>query len=221
MTGERERLRMFCYPKSLVVACFSRTNICHKFKSSLVSRCCSTNKELKTSNVEKLLDDAATFESEGDGDNLWSTSPYPKGVNPRLQSRHSLRPKVDPSETSLILFPGEGCQYVGMGKNLLRFPGARDIFDSASDILKYDILSLCLKGPKPKLDETKYAQVAVMVCSFAALDKLKEERPTSVDSCFATAGFGIGELTALTFAGAISFERGKFIHLTLQIVLEI
>lgn len=212
---------MFCYSRSLLDAFFSRTNNCHKFKNSVVLRCFSTKNELKTSNVKKLLDDAATFESESDGDNLWSTSPYPKGINRRIQSRHSLRPKVDPSETSLILFPGEGCQYVGMGKNLLHFPGVRDIFDSASDILKYDILSLCLKGPKPKLDETKYSQVAVMVCSFAALDKLKEERPTSVDSCFATAGFGIGELTALTFAGAISFERGKLMSKVQLILLQI
>lgn len=203
---------MFSYYKSLVGLGSSLSrNICNQFNNSLVIRCCSTKKELKTSNVKKLLDEAASFESDIDEDNLWSTSPYPNYVNNkrRLQSRYSLKPRVDPSETSLILFPGEGSQYVGMGKNLLHFPGARDIFDAASDILKYDILSLCLKGPKPKLDETKYAQVAVMVCSFAALDKLKEERPTSVDSCFATAGFGIGELTALTFSGAISFERGK------------
>lgn len=164
----------------------------------------STNSDLKP-DVKQLLDNAALFENEKDS--MWATSPYPKGA--RLQYNHALRPRIDPRETSLILFPGEGSQFVGMGHHLLMFDVVKDIFDSANEILNYDLLSLCLKGPKSKLDETRHAQVAVMVCSFAALEKLREERPSVVDSCMATAGFGIGELTALTFAGAISFERGR------------
>lgn len=167
--------------------------------------------EQPSPNVKDLLDNAATFENVEDPNSEWSTSPYPKGtMNPRLQARHSLRPRIDPRETSIILFPGEGSQYVGMGHSLLKYPGVRDIFEVASSILKYDALALCLKGPKSKLDDMKYAQVAVMVCSFAALEKLKEDRPSSVNSCIATGGFGVGELTALTFAGAISFERGRY-----------
>lgn len=164
------------------------------------------------SNVKDLLDNAATFDNVTDPSDQWSTSPYPKGtVNTRLQARHSLRPRIDPRETSIILFPGEGSQYVGMGHSLLKYPGVRDIFEIASHILKYDALALCLKGPKSKLDEMRYAQVAVMVCSFAALEKLKEDRPSSVNGCIATGGFGVGELTALTFAGALSFERGGYL----------
>jgi [acyl-carrier-protein] S-malonyltransferase len=67
---------------------------------------------------------------------------------------------------------------------------------------------LCFNGPKEELDKTLYCQPAVMVCSLAAVEKLKEERPMAIESCVATAGFSIGEITALVFAGALSFEEG-------------
>ncbi|XP_054275239.1 probable malonyl-CoA-acyl carrier protein transacylase, mitochondrial [Macrosteles quadrilineatus] len=196
-----------CVDPSSLLNVVNKLHLCH-------SNCSNrpTKEDLKSNDVQELLHNAATFEHEGNEeltpDNVWATSPYPKGaVNHRLQSRHSLRPRVDPRETSLILFPGEGSQYVGMVGDLLVFPGVKDIFAATNEILKYNLLSLCMQGPKSKLDETKYAQVAVMVCSFAALEKLREERPNTVDSCIATAGFGVGELTALSFAGAFSFER--------------
>lgn len=50
-----------------------------------------------------------------------------------------------------------------------------------------------------------------MVTCLAALEKLKEERPNAIDNCMGTAGFSLGELTALVFAGAIPFDQGKFI----------
>lgn len=48
-----------------------------------------------------------------------------------------------------------------------------------------------------------------MVCSLAALERLKEERPKAIDNCVATAGFSLGEITALVFAGAMPFDKGK------------
>lgn len=54
-----------------------------------------------------------------------------------------------------------------------------------------------------------YSQVAVMVTSLAALEKLKEERPSAIEKCVATAGFSVGEITALVFAGALPFDKGK------------
>ncbi|XP_065210788.1 probable malonyl-CoA-acyl carrier protein transacylase, mitochondrial isoform X2 [Planococcus citri] len=161
--------------------------------------------------VKTLLDDAALGfgpMDEIDGDDEWISSPYPQGaiVNPKQsQAMKSLRPKVNPGDTSIILFPGQGSQYVGMGADLLKFPAARDIFDAASEILKYDILKLMLNGPESKLNETMYCQPAVVVCSLAAIEKLKEERPSALESCIATAGFSVGEITALTFAGVFSF----------------
>nr|CAH7717206.1 unnamed protein product [Callosobruchus chinensis] len=95
-----------------------------------------------------------------------------------------------------------------MAKGLLKFPIVKDLFELANFILKYDLLKLCLEGPKNMLDETKYCQPAVLVTSLAAIERLKEERPNAIENCVATAGFSLGELTALIFSGAIEFERG-------------
>ncbi|KAJ8938541.1 hypothetical protein NQ318_016912 [Aromia moschata] len=94
-----------------------------------------------------------------------------------------------------------------MAKDLLKFPMAKDLFELANYILGYDLLKLCLEGPKDQLDQTKFCQPAVMVCSLAAIEKLKEERPNAIANCVATAGFSLGEITSLTFAGALGFER--------------
>jgi [acyl-carrier-protein] S-malonyltransferase len=140
---------------------------------------------------------------------IWSTSPYPEGVLlKRDQSRHFRKPNKDPRETSLILFPGQGTQFVGMGKDLMKYPIVRDLFDAANDLLGYNLRDICFKGPKEELDKTVHCQPAVMVCSLAAVERLREERPRAIESCMATAGFSIGEISALVFAGALSFEEG-------------
>lgn len=93
----------------------------------------------KSGSVKELLDNAATFEDINNEtpDNDWATLPYPEGTHLRRdQSKKALRPKTDPKETSIILFPGQGAQYVGMAAGLVKFPGARDIFELASDVLK-------------------------------------------------------------------------------------
>ncbi|XP_013774994.1 probable malonyl-CoA-acyl carrier protein transacylase, mitochondrial isoform X1 [Limulus polyphemus] len=94
-----------------------------------------------------------------------------------------------------------------MGHNLLKFPNVQEMFKLASEILGYDLLKLCLEGPKSELDKTRHSQAAVLVTSLAAVEKLKDERPLAVENCVATAGFSVGEFTALTFAGALSFEE--------------
>ncbi|KAH8364260.1 hypothetical protein KR084_004978 [Drosophila pseudotakahashii] len=117
------------------------------------------------------------------------------------------RPAIDPKETSVMLFPGQGTQYVGMGKDLLRFPGARRIFELANEVLKYDLLKICLEGPREKLNRTEHAQLAVMVSSLAALEQLREERPKAIETCVAAAGFSLGEITALVYADALPFDK--------------
>ncbi len=172
--------------------------------------------KLREPPLQDLLDDSALGTGpldEVDETDEWRTSPYPSGavVNPKQsQGLKSLRPHVDPQDTSIILFPGQGSQYVGMGKDLIKFPAARDLFDAASEIMKFDLVKLMFNGPKEKLNQTKYCQPAVVVCSLAALEKLKEERPSAIENCIATAGFSVGEITALTFAGVFKFPDGEF-----------
>ncbi|KAH8257290.1 hypothetical protein KR038_006736, partial [Drosophila bunnanda] len=117
------------------------------------------------------------------------------------------RPAIDPKETSVMLFPGQGTQYVGMAKDLLRFPGARRIFELANEVLKFDLLKICLEGPREKLNRTEHAQLAVLVSSLAALEQLREERPKAIETCVAAAGFSLGEITALVYADAIPFDK--------------
>lgn len=108
-----------------------------------------------------------------------------------------------------FLFPGQGAQHVGMGKQLAAdFPTAKDLFDKANEVLGFDLAELCFEGPQKKLDQTDISQPALFVCSFAALEKLKAENPEAVENCSIAAGLSLGEYTALTFAGAMSFEDG-------------
>ena len=108
-----------------------------------------------------------------------------------------------------FLFPGQGAQSVGMCRSIVeKFGSARKLFDSASEILGYNLSKLCFEGPKEQLDSTVYSQPALYVSSLAALQMLKETRPELVASCAMTAGLSLGEYTALVFAEAMSFEDG-------------
>ncbi len=107
------------------------------------------------------------------------------------------------------MFPGQGAQFVGMGKSLLEdFAPARALFDRACCILGYDLTKLCLNGPADDLDSTVVSQPAIFTLSLAALEYLKSKEPEVVEQCAATAGLSLGEYTALVFAGAMDFESG-------------
>lgn len=73
---------------------------------------------------------------------------------------------------------------------------------------RYNLLKLCNEGPQRKLDMTIYAQPAIAVTSLASLERLKEQRPSAIQNCVATAGFSLGEISALIFAGSIPFDQG-------------
>lgn len=108
-----------------------------------------------------------------------------------------------------LLFPGQGAQHVGMGKQLVQdYPAARALFDQAGEILGYDLARLCFEGPAEELDSTIYSQPALFVASLAALEKLRADSPDVVLGCEMAAGLSLGEYTALVFAGAMSFEDG-------------
>lgn len=105
-----------------------------KFHSGLCSQ-----SESKSSLIKNLLENSATYDDLKDNkpENDWSTLPYPEGSTvPHEQFEVADRPKTDPREMSIVLFPGQGAHHVGMCKNLMKFPGARDIFAMANEVLK-------------------------------------------------------------------------------------
>ncbi|HEY9509507.1 MAG TPA: ACP S-malonyltransferase [Verrucomicrobiae bacterium] len=110
------------------------------------------------------------------------------------------------SKTAL-LFAGQGAQVVGMGKDFAeQFPSAKGWFDRANAALGYDLASICFSGPEAELTKTENAQPGIFLVSWVAFQLLKERVPSL--GFQATAGLSLGEFTALTAGGAMSFEDG-------------
>jgi [acyl-carrier-protein] S-malonyltransferase len=118
-----------------------------------------------------------------------------------------------------LLFAGQGAQIVGMGKDLAaQFPSAKNWFDRANATLGYDLAKICFDGPETELTKTENAQPGIFLVSWICFELLKEKVPNLKFD--ATAGLSLGEFTALTAAGAMSFEdglrvvrqRGKFMQ---------
>eukprot|EP00747_Dinoflagellata_sp_TGD_P211064 gnl/TRDRNA2_/TRDRNA2_84269_c0_seq1.p1 gnl/TRDRNA2_/TRDRNA2_84269_c0~~gnl/TRDRNA2_/TRDRNA2_84269_c0_seq1.p1 ORF type:complete len:508 (-),score=156.72 gnl/TRDRNA2_/TRDRNA2_84269_c0_seq1:231-1754(-) len=108
-----------------------------------------------------------------------------------------------------LLFPGQGSQYVKMLEGVKDMPKVKELLDKSKDILGYDLLELCLKGPESKLEETEFCQPAMYVAGCAAVEKLRAEQGDErVDRCQALAGLSLGEYTALHIAGVFDFETG-------------
>eukprot|EP00899_Mesostigma_viride_P009842 jgi/Mesvir1/1885/Mv22915-RA.1 len=110
-----------------------------------------------------------------------------------------------------FFFPGQGAQSVGMAKEVTEtVPAAKELFARANEVLGFDLLKLCIEGPAEKLNSTAISQPAIFVSSLAGLEKLKatEGGADIIAKCNVAAGLSLGEYTALTFAGALSFEDG-------------
>lgn len=117
-----------------------------------------------------------------------------------------------------LVFPGQGSQYSGMGKFFYeRYPIAKETFEEANEALGYDLASLCFEGPDTELQKTEFTQPAILTYSVAAYRVYMQEvniRPHFM------AGHSLGEITALTCAGAIPFadavrivrKRGQFMQ---------
>jgi [acyl-carrier-protein] S-malonyltransferase len=107
---------------------------------------------------------------------------------------------------SVFLFPGQGAQFAGMGKDLVEsYPQAADLFAKANDIVGYDLQQICFEGPEEKLNSTVVSQPAIFVVSAALLEIIRSNSDITPD---ATAGLSMGEYSALYAAGLISFEDG-------------
>lgn len=120
------------------------------------------------------------------------------------------RPKKDPSDCSVLLFPGQGSQFAGMCRGLLKYPNVKDMFSVAQKILGYDLLALCLQGPEEELRKTVHCQPAVFVTSLAAVERLNHENPKAIETCVAAAGFSVGEFAALVFSGAMNYAEALY-----------
>ena len=116
-----------------------------------------------------------------------------------------------------FVFPGQGSQFVGMGKDFYdHYPEARNLFEEANEILQYDISRICFDGPEDTLRLTENTQPALLIHSIMALKILRENGINSV----LAAGHSLGEFSALVAAGALKFQdavrlvnlRGKFMQ---------
>ena len=106
-----------------------------------------------------------------------------------------------------LLFPGQGAQYVGMGKDLYEnSPAAKDVFEKSSSLMGEGFLKTVFEGPEEDLKRTDVTQVAIYAVSLAAFAALKEKKPDL--EIVAAGGLSLGEYSALTAAGALSFEEG-------------
>ena len=116
---------------------------------------------------------------------------------------------VVPPVDVAYLFPGQGSQFTGMGKDLYdTYPAAKQIFDRAAALIDFDIRSVCFEGPPAKLTQTRFSQPAIFVVSMAALEVLKCHPKSKAFIPKYAAGLSLGEATALCAAGAISFDDG-------------
>jgi len=122
-----------------------------------------------------------------------------------------------------LIFPGQGAQNVGMGKDFYdNFPEIRNYYDKATEILGYDIKKLIFEGPQETLLQTNYTQPSVFVTSIVCYKVLETKFPDIKEKIEFVAGHSLGEYTALCVSGALSFEDTlKLVSIRGNIMLDV
>lgn len=108
-----------------------------------------------------------------------------------------------------VVFPGQGCQFVGMSAALCALvPEAQQRFAQADDLLGYPLSSVCHEGPGDLLDQTVNTQPAIYIATVTLWEYLLSKLGPQADALACVAGHSLGEFAALTAAGALAFEDG-------------
>ena len=107
-----------------------------------------------------------------------------------------------------VIFPGQGSQFVGMGKDLYdKYSLIQNLFKEADDTLGFSLSNLILNGPKEELDLTENTQPAIFLVSYSIFKLMKEEFNIDLNKASFFAGHSLGEYSALTAAGSLSFAN--------------
>ena len=106
-----------------------------------------------------------------------------------------------------VVFPGQGSQIVGMGKEFFdKFNSVKRLFEEADDTLKFSLSSIVLEGPKDKLDLTANTQPAIFLISYSIFDTMINKFNINLKQAKYFAGHSLGEYSALSSAGYLSFS---------------